>query len=100
MVCLGVRGTDYNNAGISPKEGTVITAIIPTIVWPQAKLQGGNTAPLINRKLDQRFAEHGTAASEQDPVSPSVSLPSGSFHRPLTLIHQRADKLNTTVTEN
>ena len=24
----------------------------PTIVWPQAKQQGGNTAPPINRKLD------------------------------------------------
>ena len=27
-------------------------AITPTIVWPQAQLQGGNTAPPINRKLD------------------------------------------------
>jgi len=51
VVCLGVRGTDYNNPGISPNEGGVITAITPTIVWPQAKLQGGNTAPTINRKL-------------------------------------------------
>ena len=29
-----------------------ITTIIPTIVWPQATLQGRNTAPPINTKLD------------------------------------------------
>ena len=28
------------------------------------------------------------------------SLPSGSFHKPLILRHQRADRLKTTVTEN
>ena len=30
----------------------------------------------------------------------SQSLPSGSFHRPLNLLHQRADRLKTTITEN
>ena len=39
----GVRGTEYNSFGISPFEG-----LTPTMVWPE----GGNTAPLINRKLD------------------------------------------------
>ena len=29
----------------------------------------------------------------------SQSLPSGSFHRPLILLHQRADRLKTTVTK-
>ena len=45
--------------------------ITSTIVWPQVKQQGGNTAPSINRK---RAWPH---PSEQDPVSPSVSL----FHQ-------------------
>ena len=35
-----------------------IIFITSTIVWPQIKQQGGNTAPPINRKLDQRFTEH------------------------------------------
>ena len=43
--CLGVRGTEHNSPGISPFEEVTITAITPTIVWPQAKLQGGNTVP-------------------------------------------------------
>ena len=30
----------------------------------------------------------------------SQSLPSGSFHKPLILIHQRADRMKTTITEN
>ena len=29
-----------------------ITFSTATIVWPQAKKQGGNTAPSVNRKLD------------------------------------------------
>ena len=29
-----------------------IIFITSTTVWPQVKQQGGNTAPLINRKLD------------------------------------------------
>ena len=30
----------------------------------------------------------------------SQSLPSGSFHKPLILIHQTADRMKTTITEN
>ena len=30
----------------------------------------------------------------------SQSLPSGSFHRPFSLIHQRTDRMKTTITEN
>ena len=30
----------------------------------------------------------------------SLSLPSGSFHKPLILIHQRADRMKTIITEN
>ena len=30
----------------------------------------------------------------------SQFLPSGSFHKPLILIHQRADRIKTTITEN
>ena len=37
--------------------------------------------------------------SEQDLVSPSVSL-SGRFHKPLILFHQRADRMKTKITEN
>ena len=41
------------------KEVTIIF-ITSTIIWPQVKPQGGNTAP-PNRKLDLRFTEHAPA---------------------------------------
>ena len=52
---LQSRGTDYSSPGmlvfVLMKEVAIAT-ITPTIVWCQAKLQGENTAPSINRKLD------------------------------------------------
>ena len=44
-----VRGSEYNSACF---EGGCHYLHYPYLVWPQAKQQGGNTAPLINRKLD------------------------------------------------
>ena len=34
------------------------------------------------------------------PCPHNQSLPWGSFHKPLILIHQRADRMETTITEN
>ena len=80
------------------KEVTIIF-ITSTTVWPQVK-QGGNTAPPINRKL--KIYGAWPRPPEQDPVSPSVSLslPSGSFHKPLIFLRQRPDKMKTTIAEN
>ena len=38
-------------AGLSPCEEGYRYRHIPTIVWPEAKLQGGNTGPAISREL-------------------------------------------------
>ena len=40
-----------------------------------AKLQGGNTAPLISRKLDYRFTEHGLAHQSKTQFSSQLVLP-------------------------
>ena len=55
---MTVRGTEYYSLGrcsilaeVLLKEVS-INAITPAIVWPQAKLQAGNTAPPISRKLN------------------------------------------------
>ena len=74
--------------------------IISTIVWPQVKQQGGNTAPPINRKLDERFPEHGPLIRTRPSFPFRQSLPSRRFHKPLIPIHQRADKMKTPITEN
>ena len=44
--------------------------ITSTIVWSQVKQQGGNTALPINRKLDQRFIEHGPTQQTKTQFSP------------------------------
>ena len=63
----------------------------PTTVWLQAKLQGGNTAPPIKRKLALSMALPIRAR----PRFPhSQSLPSGSFHKPLILIHEGRQNKN------
>ena len=81
------------------KEITIIF-ITSTIVWSQVKQQGGNTALPINRKLDLRFIEHGLPIKPRPSFPLSQSLPSGRFHKPLILLHQRADRMKTTITEN
>ena len=46
----GVRSTEYNSPGINPFEGGHHYCHYSTIVFPQAKLHGRNTAPHVNRK--------------------------------------------------
>ena len=62
---------------------------------------GGNedNGNLLHRKLDQRFTEHGPTHQNKTQFPPQT-FPSGSFHKSLIHIHQRADKMKTTVTEN
>ena len=49
--------------------------ITSTIVWPQVKQQGENTALHINRKLDIRFTEHGPAHQNKTQFSPQSVSP-------------------------
>ena len=48
----GVRGTEYNSPGSCPVKVLFEGGYCQWGSWPQCKLQGGNTAPPINRKLD------------------------------------------------
>ena len=73
--------------------------IISTIVWPQVNNREGKS-PSHQQKIGLKIYWARAHPSEQDPVSPSVSLPSGSFHKLLILLHQRADRMKTIITEN
>ena len=46
-----------------------------TIVWSQIKQQGGNTALSINRKLDERFTEHGPSHENKTQFPPQSVFP-------------------------
>ena len=87
VACCRARGTECSSACMGPVEGGAIIFITSTIVWPQFKQQGRNTAPPINRKLDSRFTEHGPThqSKTQFPpqsVSPIRKLPSASYPYP------------------
>ena len=75
------------------------TTITNTIIWSQAKVQGGNTAPPINRKLLWRFTEHNPAHQSKTQINHRESLSSRSFHKPLIPINQRTDRMKITVIE-
>ena len=86
--CCGVRDTEYNSPGISPFEGST-----PTIVWPQ----GGNIAPPINRKLDERFTEHGPAHQNKTQIPPQPVPSIRKLPLSLILIHQRAGRMEALL---
>ena len=70
-----------------------------TIIWPQVNNREGTQ---LHSSIENwiRFTEHGPVHQNKTQFPLSQSLPSGSFHKPLVLLHQRADRLKTTVTEN
>ena len=57
--------------------------------------KGKNTSYL---KTNYRTVE--SSAFSHCFFGPDESFPSGSFHKSLILIHQRTDRMKTTVTEN
>ena len=70
-----------------------IIFITSTIVWPQVHNREGTQwiKDLLNMATPIRTR----------PNFPlSQSLTSGSFHKPLILLYQRADRLKITITEN
>ena len=71
----------------------LVVASDDTFLWLQVKLQRGNSAPPINRKLDEELLGPLIRAR---PGFPHIqSLPSGSLYKPLILIHQRKDRTET-----
>ena len=91
-------GTEYSSIcmeswGRSPLSSYLHHSLAPS------KEQGGNTAPPINRKLHKDLLSMAPPTRTRPSFLLSQSLPSQSFHKPLILLHQRADSLKTTITE-
>ena len=113
QTCPGVSGGGMGGRWPAAGLGALLTAVrawdllqeiatiftTSTIVWPQVKQQGGNTAqPTENWIKDLLSLPLPIRTRPSFPLS--QSLPSGSFYKPLILLHQRADRLKTTTTEN
>ena len=73
-----------------------ITSITPTVVNHRERTQPHpSTENWIKDLLSMALPIRVRASF---PLS--QSLPSGSFHKPLILLHQRADRMKSTITEN
>ena len=80
VVCHGVRSTKHNSLSSCSGLPEVLlkeVPVTPTILWPQAKWRGGNTALPINRKLGQRFTEYGPAHQSKTLTPPRPVPPMG-----------------------
>ena len=77
-----------------------IIFITSTIVWPQVN----NKERMQPHPSTENWIKDLLSMAQSIRTRPSFplsqSLPSGSFHKPLILIYQRADRMKTTITEN
>ena len=94
VACHRIRGTAYNSPGsfsllayVLLKEITITTFTTNT-VWPQAKLQRGNTAPPITESWIKDVLSTVLTTRARPSFPHSQSLPSRSFCKALILIHQ------------
>ena len=79
------------------KEVTIIS--ITTIAWPQVNRREG-TQLYPSKETGLKIYWAWPCPLKQPSFPLSQSLPSGSFHKPLILLHERVERLKTTVTEN
>ena len=74
-----------------------IILITSTILWPQVKQQRENTAQSTAENLIKALLSMALPIRTRPSFPISQFLPSGSFHKPLNLIPQRADRMETTI---
>ena len=75
VACCSVWSTEYKSGGLSPFEGGPHYHHYPH----HSLASGQNTVLPINRKLDQRFTEHGPAHQNKTQFPHSQSVQSGNF---------------------
>ena len=66
-----------------------INFITSTIVWPQVKNRGGTQPHPSTEHWIKDLLSKAPPIRTRSSFPLSLSLPSGSFHKPLILIHQR-----------
>ena len=98
--CPGVRGTEYKSLGISPLEGGCYYCYyLYSCLMPNYREE---TQPHPSTENWIKVLPSMATPNKARPrFSDSQSLLSGSFHKPLILLHQRrADRIETTIIEN
>ena len=74
--------------------------ITSTIVWAQVNNREGTQLHPSTENWIKDLLNIALPIRAKYSIPLSQSIPSGSFHKFLILIHQRADRLKTTITEN
>ena len=74
--------------------------ITSTIVWPQVKSREGTQLHPSTENWSKDLWSMATPIRTRPSFPLSQSLPSGSFHKPLILLHQRADRMKIRITKN
>ena len=77
-----------------------IIFITSTIVWPQVNNREGTQLHPSTENWIKDLLNTAPPMGTRPSFPVSQSVPSGSFHKPLILLHPRADRLKTTVTGN
>ena len=100
VACCRVGGADCSSTCMGSLEGVTIIFITFTKVWPQTNnMEGTQLHPSTGNWIKDLLSM--ALPSRRRPSVPlSQSLPPGTFHKPLILLHQRVDRLKTTITEN
>ena len=95
------RGTERSSACVGRFEGGC--HYLPYLHHSLASGQttGREHSPTHQQKIGSKICRAWHCSIRTRPSFPlSQSLPSESFHKPLILIHQRADRMKITITEN
>ena len=77
-----------------------ITFTTSTIVWPQVNNREGTQPHPSTESLIKDLLRVPPPIRTRLSFPLSQFLLLGTFHKPLILLHKRADKLKTTITEN
>ena len=79
------------------REVTIIF-ITSTIVWPQVNSKEGTQLHPSTENWIEVLQNMALPIRTRPSIPISQSVPSRSFQKPLILLHQRADRLKTTIT--
>ena len=104
VACCRVGGTECSGTCMQSLKKVTIVFITSTTIWPQVNSREGIQ---LHPSTENRI-KHLLSMAPPIRLRPSFSLsqclppclPPGNFHKPLTILHQRVDRLKTTITEN
>ena len=93
-------GTECNTVCMGPCGGCrhCIHCLHHSLVTCQTT--GREHNPIYEQKIELKVLSMVPPITARPSFPLSQSLPSGSFHKPLILLHQREDRLKTAITEN